>query len=62
MIEGLFEYIKGFIKKVDLFGVSFSFKYKCEEKYSTYTGGIICLIFCICSIIYCLINFVLFIN
>ena len=60
MLEGILEYIRGFVKKIDNFGVSFSFKYKSEEKYTTFTGGMICLIFYICSIIYFTSNLVPF--
>ena len=60
MLKGILGYLKGFIKKVDKFGVTFSFKYKSEEKYSTYTGGIICLVFYICSLIYFIWNLVPF--
>ena len=54
--------IKGFFKFIDSFGVSFSFRYKAEDKYSTVFGGIITLIFAAISLIYCIYNFIPFIN
>ena len=62
MIKGAWNYLKNFIRKVDQFGTSFSFKYKSEEKYSTYAGGIISLLFYIILIIYFGLNLVPFIN
>ena len=49
MIESIF-------KKIDIFGVSFSFKYKSDDKYSTVVGGIVTLFFVTISIIYSVIN------
>ena len=36
---------KGFLRKIDIFGVPFNFKYKTNDKYSTPLGGFILLIF-----------------
>jgi len=45
MVKGIWENIPKLIRNLDQFGASFSFKYKSEEKYLTYSGGIICLLF-----------------
>ena len=37
--------IKKFLKKIDQFGIPFTFKYKSEEKYTTCLGGIIFFLF-----------------
>ena len=39
--------IKDFLKKIDVFGITFNFKYKSKDKYSTYIGGIFVLSFSI---------------
>ena len=52
--------IKNFFKKIDSFGVSFSFKYKAEDNYSTVLGGIISLFFFIIFFLYLLYNFIPF--
>ena len=53
--------LKNFIKSLDYFGVSFSFRYKNEEKYSTLLGGIVFILFSIIALslgIYYLIPFI----
>ena len=35
---------KGFLRKIDIFGVPFNFKYKSKDKYSTPFGGFILLL------------------
>ena len=62
MLKGIWESITKLIKKLDRFGASFSFKYKSEEKYYTYAGGIICLCFYIISFIYFILNLVPFLH
>jgi len=52
----LSNFIKGILKKIDLFGVPFSFKYNYEEKFTTYLGGIIFILFCLGSLSYFIIN------
>ena len=37
--------VKKFLKKIDRFGVTFSFKYENEEKYSSLIGSLVCLCF-----------------
>ena len=39
--------IKRFLKKFDVFGVNFSFKYRQEDKYQTSLGGIFFIAFCV---------------
>ena len=56
------ESINEFIRSLDCFGVSYSFKYKSKEKYTTSLGGIITLLFialCLATGIY---NFIPFYN
>ena len=48
--------IKSFLRKIDLFGVSYNFRYKGREKYQTPFGGLFILLFiilvCVMSIYY----------
>ena len=37
---------KNFLRKIDLFGAPFNFKYKTKEKYSTPFGGLFLILFC----------------
>ena len=39
--------IKILLKKFDFFGVTFSFRYNNEEKYSTSLGGLFFIVFCV---------------
>ena len=39
------EYIKSFLRKIDIFGFTYSFKYNSEEKYTTAIGGLIVILF-----------------
>ena len=41
--------IKDFLKKIDVFGSTFNFKYKSKDKYSTYIGGLFVFLFLILS-------------
>ena len=45
------ESIKTFLRKIDPFGVPFSFKYKSKQSYTTSTGGLFLLIFIVLSFI-----------
>ena len=54
--------LKGFIRKFDFFGEYFAFRYKDEDKQSSVSGGIVCIVFYIIAIIYFLYNFIPFIN
>ena len=50
--------LREIFKKIDYFGVSFNFHYKTKEKYFSYSGGIIFLIYLLLSIIFITINFI----
>ena len=52
MKTGRCKRIKGFLKNIDLFGISFSFKYNEEEKYSSLFGAIVCSILYLLAIIF----------
>ncbi len=50
--------VGGFLKKVDFFGVSFSFKYQEKEKFTTSLGGIISIIFITICLAFGIYNFI----
>ena len=52
--------LKSFLKKFDLFGVYFSFKYKNEETYSTPLGALVCFLFYILFLIVFIKNIIPF--
>ena len=54
--------LSDFLRKFDLFGVSFTFKYKSKEKYTTGLGGIITILFIILIIFIGIYNFIPFYN
>ena len=54
--------IKYFLRKIDIFGVPFSFKYKTKDKYSTPFGGFFLLLFSILAISFFIYYFLPFIN
>ena len=54
--------VGGFLKKVDFFGVSFSFKYQEKEKFTTSLGGIISIIFITICLAFGIYNFIPFYN
>jgi len=54
--------IKGFLQKIDVFGVSYSFKHKKSEKYNTSLGGFIFLLFIVVVIIFGIYYFIPFYN
>ena len=56
------ESINEFIKSLDCFGVSYSFKYKSKEKYTTSLGGIITLLFIVLCLAEGIYNFIPFYN
>ena len=56
VVKRFYTFVRGFLKKIDLFGVPFSFKYNYEEKYTTCLGGIIFILFCIGCLSYFIIN------
>ena len=51
---------KGFLRKFDILGESFTFRYKDEENHSTELGGIVCIVFYIFIFSYCVVNFIPF--
>ena len=54
------ESIKSFLRKIDPFGVSFSFKYKSKHNYTTSTGGLFLLIFIVLALIVFIYYFIPF--
>ena len=56
------KYIKGFLQKIDVFGVPYSFKYKKNEKYNTSLGGFILLLFIITILVIGIYYFIPFYN
>ena len=54
--------IKSILKKFDVFGVPFSFRYKNQEKYNTSLGGFFFFIFCIIALTVGIYYFIPFIS
>ena len=54
--------IKGFLQKIDVFGVPYSFKHKQNEKYNTSLGGFIFLLFIIAVLVIGIYYFIPFYN
>ena len=54
--------IKGFLQKIDVFGVPYSFKHKQNEKYNTSLGGFIFLLFIIAILVIGIYYFIPFYN
>ena len=54
--------IKKFLKKLDVFGVPMSFKYKLKDTYSTSLGGFIMIIYCMLVLFIVFFYFIKFIN
>mgnify|MGYP006988899353 FL=1 len=54
--------IKGFLRKIDVFGVPYSFKHKANEKYSTSLGGFIFVIFVVAVLVIGIYYFIPFYN
>ena len=52
--------IRKFLRFVDVFGESFTFRYKDEDKHSTKLGGVICICFYIIAILFFVYNFIPF--
>ena len=48
--------LKNFLKKIDYFGIEFTFEYESKDKYHSITGGIVFLFFILISLIYTLIT------
>ena len=54
------ESIKSFLRRIDPFGVPFSFKFKSKEKYTTPTGGLFLILFIALTLIVFIYNFIPF--
>ena len=54
--------IRKFLKKLDVFGVPYSFKYKNDEKYTTATGGLTIVIFAVIVLRFAVYFFIPFYN
>ena len=54
--------LKEFLRKFDSFGVSYSFKYKSKDKYTTSFGGIITILFVVVALIIGIYSFIPFYN
>ena len=54
--------ILSFFRSIDLFGVTFSFRYKTKEKYQTALGGFFVLLFVILALGMGIYYFIPFIN
>ena len=53
---------KGFLRSFDIFGDSFTFKYKEEDSHNTPFGGFICIIFYVITFLYFINNFIPFLK
>ena len=53
---------KNFLRKIDIFGVPFNFKYKTRDKYSTPIGGFILLLFIFAALTFGIYYMIPFIN
>ena len=54
--------IKNFLKTIDIFGTTFSFRYKNRKRYQTVSGGIILILFIILVLIFLIYYFIPFAN
>ena len=54
------ETIKSFLSAIDIFGITYSFKYKQKERYQTVLGGFILILFLILVIAFGIYNFIPF--
>ena len=53
---------KNFLKAIDIFGITFSFRYKDKERYKTVIGGLIIILFLILVLGVGIYYFIPFIN
>ena len=58
--QNFYSSVKKIIRTFDIFGESFTFRYKDEDKHSTVLGGIICIFFFIIALLYFVYNFIPF--
>ena len=56
------EGLKKILRRIDFFGVFFTFRFNRKESYSTSLGGLIILLFCIFAIYLGIYNFIAFID
>ena len=56
------ESVKAFLRKIDPFGITFSFKYKSKQYYTTSKGGLFLLIFLVAALIVFIYYFIPFYN
>ena len=56
------KHIKSLLEKFDSFGVSFSFRYKSEDKYTSSFGGIITILFIVVTLVIGIYSFIPFYN
>ena len=54
--------IKLFLRKIDIFGILLTFKYKKEDKYSTALGGLVIILFSILALTFGIYYFIPFYN
>ena len=56
------EFITSKLRKIDIFGVPYSFKYKSEENYTSSIGGLVFLLFAILCLVFGIYYFIPFYN
>ena len=52
--------VRKILKRFDVFGVPFSFRYKNEDRYSTPLGGLFFILFCIVVVVVIIYYFIPF--
>ena len=56
------ETIKHFLTTIDIFGITYSFRYKQKERYQTVLGGFVLILFLALVLAFGIYNFIPFIN
>ena len=54
--------LKNFLRSINIFGITYSFRYKDKEKYQTVSGGFFLILFIILVLVFGIYNFIPFIN
>ena len=54
--------LKNFFLSINIFGITYSFRYKDKEKYQTVSGGVFLILFIILVLAFGIYNFIPFIN
>ena len=54
------EKIKNFLTRIDIFGITYSFKYKQKERYQTVLGGFILILFLVLVLVFGIYYFIPF--